>query len=444
MTFMFGMVVGAGMGASIAFLIANRSRKGLERLSASQEATINMLREQFERQSQTLAGLESDRTKLRDALARREEQLAVSGNLEQILTRSQEVLGQLFKEAAQNTQMQLSATGGSVFRNEANSLREQIVQFQGRWDQLSKSEAESRQRELTEIRTRLLDFQKTNLDLAAQTAQLTDCLTSTRPGASKSRGILGEEILQRLLEGGGLVQEVHFRRQCGGTVQSSDGHDQTVIADFIVHMPDGRHLVIDSKCSFKPAFELRSATTEEAQEKSLKALVTSLRQHLDGLGDHHYQTMPGLQSPDFVIMFIPYPLILNLLPPSDVEELLMRGLKKKVLIADPLNLLYVIKIVSELWDRDSSDKNRQEIVRLGGAIYDKLANFLEKLEALGKGLETASRHFQEARTTLTDGKGNLVSLAVKLKEFGVKPKKCLPADLVEKSSFGFALPFCGD
>ncbi len=239
------------------------------------------------------------------------------------------------------------------------------------------------------------------------------------------QGDWGEMILERMLESSNLRKGVHYFVQ--ETFRDESG--ALVRPDITLTLPEGKRIVIDSKVSLTAWVDYAAAEDDAGREMALKRHVASVRGHINELHARNYQGAVA-DSPDFVIMFVPgEPAFMSALQAD--SSLWAEGYNKKVIISSPTNLFALLRIVDDLWKRDTQGRHALEIARQGGALYDKFVGFVASLEDVGRGLDRAQKSYDQAYKQLKDGRGNLVTSSEKLFKMGVKASKKLPAALVE-------------
>jgi DNA recombination protein RmuC len=320
----------------------------------------------------------------------------------------------------------------------------------------SKSFSEGSQKELgtllTPLKTQIEDFRKrveeaqtdsktgvTKLEtligtLGGLNQQLTEearNLSTALRGSSKAQGDWGELIVRNLLEKAGLREGEQFRVQ--ETFDSaSDGDERSKKSrpDVIVNLPGGRHLVIDSKVSLNAYTDSMNAATEEERKAAVKRHLASMRGHVDGLTGRRYHKLESLDSPDFVVMFVPIePAFLTAL--HEDEGLWRYAYEKEVLLVGPTTLLFVIRIVDNLWQQELQARSVQDVMNRGAELYDKFVNFVADLEAVGKSLRSADDSYGRAMKKLSEGRGNLIRQVELLRGLGVRTGKQLPRNLLD-------------
>ena len=254
-----------------------------------------------------------------------------------------------------------------------------------------------------------------------------DNLGKALRGDFKTQGIWGEVILEKVLEASGLREGHEYSTQ-GRDLQLKNEEGARFKPDVIIHLPENRHLIIDSKVSLS-AFE-KWVNTADQNEKALalKSFASAVRMHVQGLGDKHYQNLKNLRSPDFVFLFFPIETALIALYEHD-PNLFQQAWNRKVVLVGPSTLLPTLKTVESIWKNEKQNQNALEIARSGGLLYDKFVLFCEDLMSIGKSLQSAQGSYDEAIKKLRDGKGNLLRQSERLKEFGVRSQKQIPKEL---------------
>ncbi len=253
-------------------------------------------------------------------------------------------------------------------------------------------------------------------------------LTNALKGESKVQGSWGELVLERLLEDSGLKKGTEFEVQESRTSDSGN----RLRPDVVIHLPQNKHLIIDSKVSLT-AYELYcSAVDDKEKESRLSEHTASVRKHLKELQDKNYQNLQGLQSPEFVMMFMPIEHACAVALQYD-KSLFSEAFEKNIIIVTPMTLLAALKIVFTVWRYERQNQNALRIAEEAGRLYDKLTGFAADLVEIGRKIDSLHKTYDEARGKLSEGKGNLISRAEKLRELGAKTSKALPPELVSMS-----------
>jgi DNA recombination protein RmuC len=298
-------------------------------------------------------------------------------------------------------------------------LQEKISDFRKRVDDVYSEEVKERASLQAEIKS----LNALNL----QMSQDANALTKALRGDSKAQGNWGELVLETILENCGLRKGHEFDVQ--DTQRTEEGH--VVYPDVVIHLPESKHVVIDSKVSI--AAYTRSVQTDDPdiQKIELTAHVNSIRAHMNGLSAKNYQSLYGLGSIDFVLMFIPIePAFLAAI--GHQSNLFQDALAKNIVLVCPSTLHATVRTIAHVWRQEHQNRNALEIARLCGAMYDKFVGFVDDLDGVGKSISQTQKNYDEAYKKLTTGNGNLVRSAQRVKELGVKPNKSLPNALIEK------------
>ena len=261
-----------------------------------------------------------------------------------------------------------------------------------------------------------------NLKMSDEARSLTNALK----GDSKIQGDWGELVLESILESSGLRKGEEYLVQDSHT-QADGGRLQP---DVIVKLPEGRHLVIDSKVSITAYARHTEAGDDAIAKQELLAHIQSIRQHIQGLSAKNYAGIADLSTVDFVLMFIPIePAFLSALKAA--PNLYQEALAKNIVLVCPSTLMATLRTVAHLWRQDQQNKNAMEIARQCANLYDKFVGFVEDLEQIGKRLDQAQSSYHDAFNKLKSGKGNLIKAAERVKELGVKPNKVIASNLLK-------------
>lgn len=253
-------------------------------------------------------------------------------------------------------------------------------------------------------------------------------LTTALKGQTKTQGNWGEMILERVLEKSGLVAGQEYQTQAH--LKNEDG--KRFQPDVLVRLPEDRHLVVDSKVSLVAYEACVNESDADKSDKRLKEHVASLRTHVTGLSKKSYATLYGINSPDFVLMFVPIEPAFTMAMQTD-DALFDFAFSQSVVIVTPSTLLATLRTVANIWRQEKQTRNVLEIARRSGALYDKFVGFYADMEEIGKRLGKSQEAYDAAVNKLKTGKGNLVKSVEEIKSLGAKAKKALPQEAIEDS-----------
>ncbi|MCJ7467870.1 MAG: DNA recombination protein RmuC [Maribacter sp.] len=273
------------------------------------------------------------------------------------------------------------------------------------------------------LREQLLNLQTQNLKITQEAENLTKALK----GDSKMQGNWGELVLERVLEKSGLEKDREY------TVQQSFAlEDGTrVLPDVIIHLPDGKKMIVDSKVSLTD-YERYVNAEEEHRDKFLKDHIHSLRKHVDQLSAKKYEDLYEMESPDFVLMFIPIEPAFAIAINHD-NSLYNKAFEQNIVIVTPSTLLATLRTIDSMWNNEKQQRNAMEIARQAGALYDKFEGFVSDLTKVGKRMDEAKSEYKGAMNKLVEGRGNIVYSIEKLKIMGAKAKKSIPEQILKRA-----------
>jgi DNA recombination protein RmuC len=268
-----------------------------------------------------------------------------------------------------------------------------------------------------------------------QLAEEAKNLSTALRGSAKAQGDWGEFILRDLLEKAGLHEgeQYSFQQSFAGLESEDGGKTKSARTDVIILLPGGRNLVIDSKVSLTAYTNYANAADDAERSAALKLHLASVRGHVTGLARAGYQKLPGLESPDFVVMFVPVEPAFLLALQNDAE-LWADAYQQGILLVGPTTLLYIIRIVNVLWQQEVQARSVRDVMNRGAELYDKFANFVSDLESVGKSLRAADLSYNTAMKKLSEGRGNLLRQVEMLKQLGIRTSKSLPRNLLDASA----------
>jgi DNA recombination protein RmuC len=427
MLLVIAIVLAAALAVVAILWAKSRSRETESRLRAEQLAT-----ELVQRRA-TIQIAEAERDRLRNEAATLQAQAAaLQARIESERQNAQEKLA-LLSSAREELSNQFKALASEILeeksrrftqQNQENlghlitPLKEKFGEFQQKVESLEKDGIAGR----SELKVQLEQLRSLNERLSEDATSLVTALR----GSSKTQGEWGEVVLERILESSGLRRDHEYRVQ--ETMTREDGSRARL--DIIIDLPEGRHLVLDSKVSLTDYSEYCSAADDATRDAALARHLASVRKHIRELSQRDYPSLYRLNSLDFVVMFVPIEPAFMLALARD-GKLWQEAWDKSILLVSPSTLLFVLRTVAHLWRQEQQKRNVQEIVRRGGELYDKLAAFAKDLTEVGRKLDDAKGTYQEAYKKLAEGKGNVIRQAEMLKELGIRPTKQMPQGMRE-------------
>ncbi|SHG76877.1 DNA recombination protein RmuC [Pedobacter caeni] len=291
-----------------------------------------------------------------------------------------------------------------------NPLKENIKAFEEKVDKVYKSESDERNI-LKGVISQLMDQSK-------QIQEDANNLTKALKGDSKKQGNWGEVILERVLERSGLIKDREYRIQT--SMSSSEG--SRMQPDVIIDLPDDKHVIVDSKVSLVAYERLVTAEHDEDRDTYLKQHIISIKSHIQGLSGKNYHDLYEINSPDFVLLFIPIESSFGIAVQQDAE-LFNYAWDRKVVIVSPSTLLATLRTIASIWKQERQNRNVLEIARLSGSMYDKFVGFLTDMESIGRNIRQSQDAYDKALNKLSTGTGNLSSTSEKIKKLGAKATK---------------------
>lgn len=275
------------------------------------------------------------------------------------------------------------------------------------------------------LRQQILGLREMNEQMSKETLNLTKALK----GDSKMQGNWGELVLERVLEKSGLEKDrEYFVQQSFVTAEGN-----RVFPDVIINLPDGKKMIVDSKVALTSYERYINEEIEETKAQFLKEHVNSINRHVIELGTKNYQDLYQMESPDFVLLFIPIESAFAIALNEDTS-LYNKAFEKNIVIVTPSTLLATLRTIDSMWINQKQQENALEIARQAGALYDKFEGFVTDLVKIGKKMDEAKVEYQGAMNKLVDGKGNLITSVEKLKKMGAKAKKALPENIINRAS----------
>lgn len=394
----------------------------LKELMADLDNRFNILKKENEDKnlkiieiSKELASLEQINAHLDEKLNTQKEELT---QLQvRFQTEFENVANRLLEEKTQRFTQQNQQQISTIL----NPLRDKIKEFEAGIERKFLEET----RERVSLKTEIEHLRALNQQLSNDAHNLVAAMR----GDSKTQGDWGEMQLEMLLEKAGLLKGVHFMTQAS----FSDHNGQQKRPDFIIQLPDNKQIIIDSKVSLTAYEQFFNTDDPLSKKRYLAAHFESLKSHYKGLSDKNYAHLYQINTPDYVVMFIPIENALTVAIQED-SRLFTDALEKNVLIVTPTTLMATMRTVSFIWKQENQKRNVLEIARQSGLLYDKFVAFIEDLKEIGQRLDMAQNAYHDAMNKLNDSKkygDTLIGRAEKIRELGAKASKTLPKEMLE-------------
>jgi DNA recombination protein RmuC len=342
-----------------------------------------------------------------------------------LLEQNKEQMRLEFKELAQsildNNSQKFSLQNQENLSKMITPMREQFNEFKKQIDDVYIKEAKDRSMLQAEI--------KSIKEINHQMSQDAKNLTKALKGESKKQGVWGEMVLESVLEHSGLRVGIEYERE----VTLEHEHNQSRYRpDVIVHLPDGRDIIVDAKTSLVAYEQYASAEDDEHKERFINEHIVSIKKHIKELSEKDYANLKGIKTLDFVFMFVPIESALLMAMEHD-NTLFDHAFKKSVILVGPTTLMVSLRAVENSWRYEKQQKNAQEIAKRAGMLFDKFSGFIESIEKLGRQITTVQKTYDETFSKLHSGAGSITSQFQKLEALGAQSSKALPKSLTDVS-----------
>ncbi|MBX2986070.1 MAG: DNA recombination protein RmuC [Bacteroidia bacterium] len=394
-------------------MLESNLKMGAEQIAELTQRTAKDT-EQIIELNRRIAGLESDNRNWKERLEQHQQDAEKNEKI--LKERFENIANKILDEKSQKF-IETNRTNLDVI---LNPLKEKITNFEQKVEQTYTNEAKERHSLKDEVKN-LVEL-NTKLNTEAQN------LTRALKGDRKKQGNWGELMLDNILESSGLREGMEYEKQYTTTNDES----QRIYPDFVVKLPEHKHLIIDSKVSLV-AYE-RFVNTEDAetQQSAINEHIISVKNHVRDLSDKNYFKAGGLNSPDFVLLFMPIESSFAAAIEADAD-LFNFAWEKKIVIVSPSTLLATLKTVASLWRLEKQNLNAAKIASEAGGLYDKFNGLVEELKKLGNQINTVQGTYKDAFSKLSTGNGNLVSKVHKIKLLGAKTSKQIDLNLVNEA-----------
>ncbi len=397
---------------------------GLQTMLSAMEAEKEMLKEQVrslksieEKHSQLIAESSELRVRLEEEKSQNGEKLALLRKAEedmklQFSKLANEIFEQKSKVHAEQNRLQLD-TILKPFKEQVNAFGKKIEE---------NYITETKERHL--LKDQIIQLRSLNERLSDDANNLTKALK----GENKTQGNWGELILEKILESSGLREGHEYEIQ--GSYKDEKG--KLFRPDVLLHLPDEKDIIIDSKVSLVAYEHYMSAQDETERANALKQHVTSVRAHIKGLSEKKYEELSGLKSLDFVLLFMPIEGAYMLALEQD-SNFFQEAIKQNIMVVGPSTLLVTLRTIEYIWRNERQEQNAQEIAEKAANLYDKFVGFVEDMEKIGGQLSKTQDTYKDAMKKLSTGTGNLIKRTEDMKKLGIKTKKQIGNSLLEKA-----------
>lgn len=341
----------------------------------------------------------------------------------------------LLDEAKTALTLQFENLANQIFESKSRSFESENQKQLGLLlkpfrEQISEFSKQSQQQFMNEVKERhllkdeILRLKELNHRISEDAINLTNALK----GENKTQGNWGEIVLEKVLENSGLRAGHEYETQ--GSYRGEDG--TLLRPDVVVHLPKSKDIVIDSKVSLiaYDAFMRHEDPDEKAH--ALKQHIISIESHVKGLSEKRYESLQGVRSLDFVLLFMPIEGAFLLALEHD-ESFFQKAYNKNIIIVSPSTLLVTLRTIEHIWRREHQEENAKEIAKSAEDLYDKFVGFIEDMQNIGDQIAKTNEHYDKAMNKLSTGKGNLIRRSEKMRALGLKPKKKIPLALIEES-----------
>ncbi|MDG1246413.1 MAG: DNA recombination protein RmuC [Polaribacter sp.] len=425
----FGISIGLFIGRLLGKLKSEKEKSVLEGKNALLQSSQEIAENEALKVQKELRFLQQEKEQL---LTINSGQVADLRNLQQKLddnkeevTKLQEKFTKEFENLAnkifEDKSTKFTAQNKENIQTILHPLQEKIKGFE---DKVEKTHKESIDYHAA-LRQQIVGLKEMNLQMSKETINLTKALK----GDNKTQGNWGELVLERVLEKSGLEKNREY------VVQQSFTNEEgkRVLPDVVIHLPDNRKMIVDSKVSLTAYEQFVNAEEEPQKALFLKDHINSLKRHIEQLSEKKYEDIYKIESPDFVLLFIPIEPAFAVAINSD-NSLYNKAFDKNIVIVTPSTLLATLRTIDTMWNNEKQQKNALEIARQAGSLYDKFHGLLNDLIGIGKKIDASKTDYNAAMNKLVEGNGNLITSVEKLKKMGAKAKKALPENIIERAS----------
>jgi DNA recombination protein RmuC len=426
--FVVALSIGIYIGKLIFTAQAKSGRATLEEKLISITTQYQFLKEQFTQSHSEKEAIRTEKDSLAIRLTKKEtdfenlwqKNLEQKEEVEKLQEKFTKEFENLANKIMEEKSVKFTEQNKENMKNILSPLQEKIHLFEKKVEDTHKESIDYH----AALRQQILGLREMNEQMSKETVNLTKALK----GDSKMQGNWGELVLERVLEKSGLEKDREYFMQQSHT--SEDGN--RVYPDVVINLPDGKKMIVDSKVALTAYERYINEDDDLLKSGFLKEHVNSIRRHVEQLGEKNYHDLYHMESPDFVLLFIPiepaFAIALN-----EDTALYNKAFEKNIVIVTPSTLLATLRTIDSMWTNQKQQENAIEIARQAGALYDKFEGFVSDLIRLGNKIKDSKTEYDNAMNKLVEGKGNLLTSVEKLKKMGAKAKKSLPESILKRA-----------
>ncbi len=429
--FIIALLIGAYIGKLVTRVSSEKEKSSLQERNAvlletktTAEKTINQLqlehRElQTEKENHIRVNIQQDA-----AIKGLNEKLTTQKHdLENIQEKFTKEFENLANKVLEEKSVKFTEQNRENIKQILNPLQEKIKHFEDKVDKTHKESIDYH----AALRQQIIGLKELNEQMSKEALNLTRALK----GDSKTQGNWGELILERVLEKSGLEKDREYVLE--KSFNTEDENKTRLRPDVIINLPDGKKMVVDSKVSLTAYEQYVNSEDESTKTQFLKEHISSLNRHVTQLSDKKYEDIYEIESPDFVLLFVPVEPAFAVAINND-NQLYNKAFEKNIVIVTPSTLLATLRTIDSMWQNEKQRNNAVEIARQAGALYDKFEGFVTDLTKVGKKMDEAKSEYKGAMNKLVEGRGNLITSVEKIKKLGAKAKKSLPQNIIERAN----------
>lgn len=390
---------------------------GLEAQKENLSDELKSLKEVQDKYTQSVAQATELRVRLEEERSQNSEKLELLKNAEKEMTLqfsklANDIFEQKSKVHAQQNTLQLDTI--------LKPFKEQVASFGKKIEE--NYITETKERHL--LKEQIIQLRSLNEKLSDDANNLTNALK----GENKTQGNWGELILEKILENSGLREGHEYETQTA----YRDENGKLFKPDVLIHLPDEKDIIVDSKVSLVAYERYMNAEDEQIRQKARKEHVLSVKAHIKGLSEKKYEELVGLRSLDFVLLFMPIESAYMLALEED-SNFFNETIKQNIMLVGPSTLLVTLRTIEYIWRNERQEQNAQEIAEKAASLYDKFVGFVDDMQGIGKQISKTQETYDLAMNKLSTGKGNLVKRTEDMQKLGLKTKKKIDAKLLEKA-----------